>query len=196
MAGGMGQAETNVAARSLYLFVNRGATLELGHFPAPEDVDSRSLYLYYNKGATINAGHFPDGTDVKARDLYLLVNRAEDRTPDDVLARSLYLYEAKVDAELFPWIEKISPNEALPGAQVGVYGDGFGATEATEGATVRLGAYDPNAVGPGMAMGVVSWSSRSAGLYPANSGIPTEPAIVVTIPDAASSGMLSVEETV
>ena len=163
--------------------------------PAPEDVDSRSLYLYYNKGATINAGHLPDPIDVAARMLYLYVNRSEDRTPDDVLARSLYLYEAKTADEIFPWIERITPTEQYPGGQVNIYGDGFGDTQATEAAAVRLGLVDPTQSGPGQIMGVVSWMTRSPGLYPANSGIRSSPAVVVTVPPDAESGMLTVEET-
>ena len=193
---GMGQTPANVVARSLYLEENKGATIGAGHYPDPIDVVARSLYLDYNKAATSTAGRIQQPADVDRRDLFLFVNRANERDPTDRINATLYLYEAYTAGELFPWIEKIAPSEALPGQQVAIYGDGFGATPLAEGSVVRLGTpTDETQLGPGLAMGVVSWSSRSPGLYPANSGIPTEPAIVVTVPETAESGMLSVEQT-
>lgn len=192
---GMGQTPANVASRSLYLYYNRAVTLVSGHRAAPEDTLSRSLYLYYNAAATSTAGRRQSPPDVDSRSLYLYVNRAHDRDPTDVLSRSLYTYVSYDSSELFPWIEKIAPVEQARGGQVAVYGDGFGATEAAEGAIVRLGVYDPTQLGPGAVMGVVSWSSRSVGLHPANGGVPTQPALIVTVPVDGDSGMLSVEET-
>lgn len=186
----------DVAVRSLYLYEAYAASVSSGHTMATEDVAARALGLYYSGTHYGNpsGGEPLDGEDVLVRTLYLYVSIAHDRTLDDVALRALYTYEAYTNDEIFPWIEKIDPGEALPGEQVAIYGDGFGATEAAEGGSVRLGLYDPDIEGPGMVMGVVSWSSRSANLYPANSGIPTAPAIVVTVPDEANSGMLSVEE--
>lgn len=43
-------------------------------------------------------------------------------------------------------------------------------------------------------MGIVSWSGRSTGLHPANGGLPTEAAAVVTVPAGATSGLLKVRE--
>lgn len=192
-----GQTPANVVSRALYLYYNRAATINAGHRPAPEDVAARTLYLYYNKSKWGHpAGGEPlDQDDVLARTLYLFVNRSNDRTPDDVAARSLYLYEAKTNDEIFPWIERITPAEQYPGGQVNIYGDGFGDTQAQEASAIRLGVVDPTQSGPGQVMGVVSWISRSPGLYPANSGIRSSPAIVATVPADAESGMLTVEET-
>lgn len=169
--------------------------------PTPADVAARTLYLYENLGATSEAGHFQAPQDVDARTLYLYVNISHDRDPSDAAGRGLYVYEAYTNDEIFPWIERIRPTEQYRGGQVEIYGDGFGATAAAEGSSVRLGVYDPAVSGPGLVLGVVSWSSRSANLWPANgdgSGAPPPrslPAIVVTLPDEAVSGMLSVEET-
>lgn len=192
---GMSLTPANVASRSLYLYYNKAATITSGQARSGADVASRTLYTYYNKAATSTAGRRMSPPDVDSRSLYLFVNRAHDRTPDDVASRSLYAYVAYDSTELFPWIEKIAPVEQSRGGQVAVYGDGFGGTEAAEGGIVRLGVYDPTQLGPGAVMGVVSWSSRSPNLHPANSGLPTEPALVVTVPLDADSGMLSVEET-
>ena len=195
----------SVPARSLYLYVNRGAAIVAGHAPAPADVIQRSLYLYVNEGAHgwPIGGETMGADDVLARVLYLYVNRAHDRDPSDVAVRTLYLYESYTNDEPFPWIERISPTEQYPGGQVNVYGDGFGDTAAAEGSSVRLGVYDPAGSGPGDALGVVTWSARSPNLWPANGvgdGVTNPPrslpAIVVTVPPDAASGMLSVEETV
>lgn len=197
-------APADVAARSLYLYVNEGAAIVAGHAPAPEDVIHRSLYLYVNEGkhGWPIGGELLDQDDVLSRSLYLYVNVSHDRDPSDVAVRALYLYESYTADEIFPWIERIVPNEQYRGGQVAIYGDGFGANVGAEGASVRLGVYDPAISGPGLSLGVVSWMTRSPNLWPANgdgSGDPpprTLPAIVVTIPDEAVSGMLSVEETV
>ena len=193
----------DVAARSLYLYESYAATSTAGRLQQAADVDARSLYLYVNEGAHGHpAGGEPLGPDdVLARILYLYVSIGHDRTKDDVAVRALYLYESYTGDEPFPWIERIRPTEQYAGGQVEIYGDGFGDTEAAEGGIVRLGVYDPAVAGPGLVLGVVSWSARSPNLWPANgdgSGANpprTLPAIVVTLPPEAESGMLSVEET-
>ena len=194
---------TYVESRSLYLYYNAGVGPGDGAPPDPSDVPARALYLYYNGGIHGHpiGGEPLDGDDVLARVLYLYYSLTHDRTPDDVPARALYLYEAYTNGEIFPWIERIRPTEQYEGGQVEIYGDGFGATQGAEGSSIRLGVYDPGVEGPGMLMGVVSWSTRSANLWPANgdgSGAPPPrslPAIVATVPADAESGMLSVEET-
>lgn len=188
----------DIAARTLYLYENLGAAgaATPGTPPGPEDVIARSLYSFEAYAATSTAGRAQQPADTDARDLYLVVGVSHDRDPADVPARSLYTYGATTDGELFPWIEKIAPTEALPGQQLAIYGDGFGDTQAQEDSIVRLGSpIDPTAPGPGTALGVVSWASRSPGLHPANGGAPTEPAITATVPDPAESGMISVEQT-
>lgn len=187
----------DVAARSLYLYENYGATSTAGRAQQAADVDARSLYLYVNEGTHGHpGGGDPLGQDdVLTRVLYLYVNRGHDRDPSDVPRRSLYLYGAYTNDEVFPWLMDRRPAEQVPGGQVSIYGDGFGDTAAAEGGSVRLGVYDPAVPGPGLLMGVVSWSARSPGLHPANGGVPIEPAIVVTVPAEAVSGMLSIEET-
>ncbi len=193
----------SVLARTLYLYENIGSGPGDGTTNGPEDVDARTLYLYANEGAHgwPAGGETMGPDDVLARTLYLFVNIGHDRDPSDVAGRALYVYEAYTNDEIFPWIERIRPTEQYRGGQVEIYGDGFGATAAAEGSSVRLGVYDPAVSGPGLVLGVVSWSSRSANLWPANgdgSGAPPPrslPAIVVTLPDEAVSGMLSVEET-
>jgi hypothetical protein len=44
-------------------------------------------------------------------------------------------------------------------------------------------------------MGVVSWQNRSPNFWPANSGVAPLPAATVTVPSAAVSGLVNVEET-
>jgi hypothetical protein len=44
-------------------------------------------------------------------------------------------------------------------------------------------------------MGIVSWQNRSPNFWPANSGVPPLPAATVTVPSAAVSGLVNVEET-
>ena len=190
---------TYVAARTLYLYESyqAAASASPGTAPTPDDVLARTLYLYesYSTWGWPSAGEPLDSDDVLSRTLYLYVHIVHDRDPTDVPRRSLYLYEAYTGDEPFPWIERIVPNEQYPGGQVEVMGDGFGDTPATEGGSVRLGVYDPNVSGPGLAMGIVSWQSRSPGLWPANSGVRSSAAIVVTVPTEAVSGMVSVELT-
>jgi hypothetical protein len=190
----------DVVSRSLYTYYSAQAATSNspGTAPSPDDVLSRSLYTYYQAGIYGNptGGEPLDAEDVLSRTLYLYYSLGHDRDPSDVLARALYTYGVWDATEIFPWIEKIAPTEQLPGGQIDIYGDGFGATEGAEGGIVRLGTpVDPTAPGPGTALGVVAWQTRSPGLYPANSGTPTEPAITATIPDEATSGMISVEET-
>jgi hypothetical protein len=201
---GMGLATTDVTRRSLYTFTNavkydpyEGGALD------SESVRRRTLYTYVNasKHGHPIGGEPLDAEDLQRRSLYTYVNRAHGQEPSDVVRRSLYNVEAYTNDEIFPWIERIDPSEQFPGGQVNVHGDGFGDTEGQEGSSVRLGVYDPTQPGPGVAMGVVSWQSRSPNLHPANgdgSGANpplTKSAITVTVPVDAESGMLSVEET-
>lgn len=44
------------------------------------------------------------------------------------------------------------------------------------------------------AMGIVAWSGRSPGWWPANSGLPIGPAATVTVPSDAVSGLVRVVE--
>ena len=44
-------------------------------------------------------------------------------------------------------------------------------------------------------MGVVSWSNRSPGLWPANGGLPQQSAATVTVPLLGTSGLVKVEES-
>ena len=189
----------DVASRTLYSYASWGIAGSAGGEPLDqEDVAARTLYAYvtWEPAGHPSAAEPLDPDDVLARTLYLYLSTIHDRDPSDIAARSLYGYVAWTEGELFPWIEKIVPTEALPGQQIAIYGDGFGDTQLQEGSIVRLGSpVDPTAPGPGTALGVVSWASRSPGLYPANSGTPTEPAIVATVPDPAESGMISVEQT-
>jgi hypothetical protein len=193
-----------VAARALYLYENISVGPGDGTPPANADVAARALYLQVSEAiyGHPSGGETLGGDDVLARTLYLYVAIVHDRDPTDVAGRGLYLFEAYTNGEIFPWIERIRPTEQYEGGQVEIYGDGFGATQGAEGSSIRLGVYDPGVEGPGMLMGVVSWSTRSANLHPANgdgSGAPpplTLPAIVATVPADAESGMLSVEETI
>jgi hypothetical protein len=99
----------------------------------------RSLYVYVNKSMYARA----PGVGSNARSLYAYVNKAVQAHP--VIARSLYLYlariiqalvggrsralflyESKVDGEVFPYLSHIAPAEQYQGGQVSLYGDGFG----------------------------------------------------------------------
>lgn len=43
-----------------------------------------------------------------------------------VLERALYNHENQTDDQMFPWLEKITPDAQFRGGQVTLYGDGFG----------------------------------------------------------------------
>lgn len=181
---------TAVPARSLYLYESYtthgwptgGETL------GPDDVLARVLYLVVNEGVHGQpaGGETMGPDDVLARILYLYVNEGVDLDPDDVVARALYDYVAYTDTEVFPWLEKLVPNEQFPLGQVDIYGDGFGATQAAEGGQVKLN---------GAIMGVVFWSARSPGLHPGPGPLTTQGAITVTVPSDAISGLVVVELT-
>ncbi len=49
-------------------------------------------------------------------------------------------------------------------------------------------------LGTETALGIVAWSNRSPGLWPANGGLPIEKAATVTVPADAESGLVVVEE--
>jgi len=179
--------ETDVSARTLYLYYNREVA---GAGDAPldgEDIAARALYVYYNREPALTWD---------SRTLYVYYNRCACMLGEYVAARTLYTYGAWTEDEIFPWIERIVPNEQYPGGQVAIYGDGFGDDADAETSAVRFGDVDATVAGPGDLMGIVTWSTRSAGLYPANSGVRSSPAIVVTVPvDAEDGGQVSVEET-
>lgn len=109
-AGGAG------VPRSLYLYENYAVHLD----PAGVGSNARCLYLYNNAAVRNQMG-----LDLQplARDLYLYVNRQYIAS---VVARCLYLYENKVDGEVFPWLSHLYPTEQYEGGQVSLYGDGFG----------------------------------------------------------------------
>lgn len=185
-------------ARMLYLYRSGTAYGDGGGEPmGPDDVTSRSLNLEVSQiqYGQPYGGEPLDPEDVLQRALYLYVSIGHDRDPSDVAARAVYTYETYTNGEIFPWIEKIRPTEQYRFGQVNIYGDGFGNTPAQEGSSVKLGTYDPTVPGPGVTMGIVTWTSRSPGLWPANLGEGTQPAITVTVPSDAESGMLSVEES-
>lgn len=145
--------------------------------PAPSAPTERALYVYENKGI--------QALSVSERVVYVYVNKGIQALR--VLARAIYDYVNNVNGTLFPWLMKLDPGRQYQGGEVSLFGDGFGDTQAADGSNVYL---------VGEAMGVVSWSSRSPGLWPANGGAPITPAIVVTVPVDGVSGMVKVEETV
>lgn len=97
-----------VLARSLYLYENKGLQAI--------EVLKRDLYAYENKGL--------QAITVSHRGLYVYENRGIQHLEPE--ARDLYLYEAKVDGEVFPWLERIEPQEQYRGGEVNLFGDGFG----------------------------------------------------------------------
>jgi hypothetical protein len=58
--------------------------------------------------------------------------------------------------------------------------------QAAEASTVALGIDG---------MGIVEWSNRSPGLWPANGGQPITPAATVTVPPTGESGLVVVTES-
>lgn len=121
---------SNVLARSLYLYENKGIE---AHY-----VQKRDLYVVENKGVQ---AHF-----IAKRDLYLVYNRGINDLP--VLARDLYVVEALRDGEVFPWLMRISPTEQYRGGTVELYGDGFGELlDVTALATVSTSSVSGGNVG-------------------------------------------------
>lgn len=157
--------------RALYEYENLG-------IPAGVAGLTRALYEYENLGVWFEAAGF-------TRALYEYEN-CEIWALLAGIVRALYEYENCNSGELFPWVMAIVPDAQYPGGQVGIVGDGFGATQAAENSQVTL---------HGAALGVVAWSTRSPGLYPANGSAPLEPAITVTLPSDAASGLIIVEES-
>lgn len=121
--------------RSLYLYENKGIEA------LPADASNglaRVLFLYENKGVEVLA--------VLARSLYLYENRGIEALV--ALARALYAYEATRDSEVFPWLEKIVPNEAVRGQQVALYGDGLGEiVDVAAGSTVTTSSVNGGNIG-------------------------------------------------
>lgn len=93
--------------RSVYLYENKGMQ--------GLSLDARSLYAYENVAL--------QAIEVEARALYLYENYSLLIV---VLRRSLYLYEATRDTEVFPWLMRLAPDEQVRGGQVDLYGDGLG----------------------------------------------------------------------
>lgn len=157
--------------RALYEYENLG-------IPGGTAGYARALYEYENLGVWAEAAGF-------TRALYEYENR-EIWALTAGLVRALYEYENQTSGQLFPWVMAVVPVEQYPGGQVGIIGDGFGATQAAENSQITLN---------GVAVGVVAWSTRSTGLYPSNGGGTPEPAVTVTLPDNAESGLIVVEES-
>jgi len=123
------------------------------------------------------------------RRLTLLDNRILVNVAAGIYRRLMQLESYTNDPE-FPWLLSISPTQQYRNGQVSLVGDGFGANAAAWTSSVLLGAILEQ-------MGVVSWQTRSPGLYPCNGVSPNvfSPAIVVTVPADAVSGLVKVEET-
>jgi hypothetical protein len=158
--------------RALVMIANRG-------IPAPAPITQRTLMLIENKAVqAIVAGI--------QRQLFILDNRQVQGVAG--LQRALFLLESYTNGAMFPWLFSLQPNQQYRGGQIGLVGDGFGDTAAAWTSSTLLGAIRE-------LMGVVSWSSRSPGLYPCNGGAAWTPAITVTVPMDAVSGLVMVEET-
>jgi hypothetical protein len=160
--------------RALYLAANRGTqSLAAPTYRALMLLEARSL-----------AGVF---TNYRA--LTLLDNRKVQALTAG-LYRALYELESYDNTSMFPWLLSISPTQQYRNGQVSLVGDGFGANAAAWTSSVLLGAILEQ-------MGVVSWQTRSPGLWPCNGANPNvfSPAIVVTVPADAVSGLVKVEET-
>jgi hypothetical protein len=160
--------------RSLELLANRAVQA----LPSPT---YRDLTLIDNRGIWA----LPSPT---YRDLTLIDNRGIWALR--VLLRALTSLESYTNDPMFPWLLSIAPTQQYRSGQVSLTGDGFGAAQATLTSNVLLGAALE-------IMGVVSWSTRSAGLWPANGVSPNvfSPAIVATVPSDAVSGLVEIQET-
>jgi len=141
----------------------------------------RSLYVLGNRGVQALAAP-------TYRALTLLDNRAIQALR--VLLRALTNLESYTNDPMFPWLYSIRPTQQFRGGQISLVGDGFGATQAALTSNVLLGAALE-------IMGVISWSTRSAGLWPCNGVSPNvfSPAIVATVPGDAVSGLVEIQET-
>ena len=160
--------------RSLELLANRGVQ-------ALSPTNYRNLTLIANRGIWALA-------PITYRALTLLDARAIQALT--VLMRALFNLESYTNDPMFPWLFSISPTQQYRGGQISLVGDGLGATQAALTSNVLLGAALE-------IMGVISWSTRSAGLWPCNGVSPNvfSPAIVATVPSDAVSGLVEVQET-
>jgi hypothetical protein len=137
-----------------------------------------SLYLVENVGVEVVVP--------PTRCLFEVENVGRETVPGTP-PRHLFELEDVDDGEIYPWLERIAPKIALPGEQIMVYGDGFGAAPATFSG---IGEFESEQ------MGEAVWSARSPGLWPANGGVPTSPALALIVPfDAENGGLITVLET-
>jgi hypothetical protein len=160
--------------RSLYVLGNRGVQA----LPSPT---YRGLELVANRGLqALPAITYRALTLLDARGIQALA----------VLMRALTNLESYTNDPEFPWLLSISPTQQYRNGQVSLVGDGFGANAAAWTSSVLLGAILE-------VMGVVAWQTRSPGLWPCNAVSPNvfSPAITVTVPADAVSGLVKVEET-
>jgi hypothetical protein len=161
--------------RALILLANRGVQ-------APSAITYRALTVVENRGLQALPA-------ITYRALTLL----EDRGIQALVAglyRALTNLESYTNDPVFPWLFSISPTQQYQNGQVSLVGDGFGASAAAWTSSVLLGSILEH-------MGVVSWQTRSPGLWPCNGVSPNvfSPALVVTVPSDAVSGLVKVEET-
>jgi hypothetical protein len=164
------EGSATVIPRFLYLYENVAVEALT--------VQSRELYAVENRGVEALA--------VAERPLYLYENLGIEVL--SVLMRAVYGYEALANGELFPWLWKLRPVAQYRLGQVDVWGDGLGDTPSAEGSSLLLHAE---------ACGIVSWQSRSAGLWPGD-GVASDDiteAVIFTVPADGESGAVVVEET-
>jgi len=160
--------------RTMYLLGNRG-------IQALSPTNYRAIAVIENRGIwALAAPTYRALTLLDARGIQALA----------VLMRALTNLESYTNDPEFPWLLSISPTQQYRNGQVSLVGDGFGANAAAWTSSVLLGAILEN-------MGVVAWQTRSPGLWPCNGVNPNvfSPAIVVTVPADAVSGLVKVEET-
>lgn len=106
-------------ARCLYAYENRDLQAIA--------ILARADYAYVNVALQAIA--------ILARSLYDFENRGMELLA--VLARATYEYEAARETTVFPWLEKILPNQQFPLGQVDLYGDGLGQyAEVGAGSTI------------------------------------------------------------
>lgn len=160
--------------RSIELLANRGVQ-------ALSPTNYRALELVANRGIwALPSPTYRALTLLDARGIQAL----------QVLLRALNTLESYTNDPMFPWLFAVRPNQQYQSGQVALVGDGLGAAQATWTSSVLLGIALEN-------MGVVSWLSRSPGLWPANAVSPNVfgTAILVTVPSDAVSGLVKIEET-
>jgi hypothetical protein len=98
--------------------------------------------------------------------------------------RTLYVLPAE---RTVTWVEvRVSSGGA---------GTARGLSQAWVYADEGQGAETSQAILNALAMGAVTWSGRSVGLWPANGGVPQSPAATVTVPLLGTSGLVKVTES-